>query len=174
MEDANLDWMNEGPLALSGVMHKMKWHVEKLLTKYDPDKIVKVEDRLDNFYLHLLTLEVCYDGDPCRHFHVPWMVEHLYDIISFLQTPCIIRGHSKGSSLRNLLKIKPLPCYWRSWVVSTSSRMKRPNISIRGSTIFCTSSRMIQSLMTPSLSTTTLLPSQPVLCNLLSEMWNQL
>lgn len=45
----NLDYMTQGPLALLGVLHKMSRHPEKLLTKYDPDKVVKVEDHLDNF-----------------------------------------------------------------------------------------------------------------------------
>jgi len=37
-------------------------HTEKLLTKYDPHRIVKAKDHLDTFYLHLQTLEVHY-GD---------------------------------------------------------------------------------------------------------------
>ena len=63
-----MDWMTQGPLELSGVLHKMLRHVEKLLTKYDPDKIVKVEDHLDNFYLHMKTLDVCYADVACRLF----------------------------------------------------------------------------------------------------------
>jgi len=46
----------------------MPRHVEKLLMKYDPDEIVKAEDHLDTFYLHLQTLKVCYNGIACRLF----------------------------------------------------------------------------------------------------------
>lgn len=62
MVDQNMDWMTQGPLVLPGVMHKMLRHAGKLLTNYDLEKIVKVEDRFDNFYLHLQKLDVCY-GD---------------------------------------------------------------------------------------------------------------
>jgi len=34
--------------------------------KFNPDIMVKVEDHLDNFYLHLQTLEVLYDDVACR------------------------------------------------------------------------------------------------------------
>lgn len=39
-----------------------------LLMKYVPDITVKVEDHLDTFYLHLQTLEVCYDDVASRLF----------------------------------------------------------------------------------------------------------
>jgi len=39
-----------------------------MLTKYDPYKIVKVEDHLDTFYLHLQKLEVRYGDIVCRLF----------------------------------------------------------------------------------------------------------
>lgn len=64
----NLDWMNQGPLALPTLLHKMPRHLKKILMKYDPYKRVKDEDHLDNFYLHLQTLEVCYNDVACRHF----------------------------------------------------------------------------------------------------------
>ena len=56
MADQNLEWMTKGPLALQGSLHKMPRHAGKFLMKYDPDKVVKVEDHLDTFYLHLQTL----------------------------------------------------------------------------------------------------------------------
>jgi len=60
--------MSGGPLSLLGVLHKIARHPRKLLTKYDLDKAVKVEDHLENFYLHLQTLEVPYDDVVCRMF----------------------------------------------------------------------------------------------------------
>lgn len=53
MADQNLDRMTQDPLEFLGVLHKVPRHVEKLFMKYDLDKIVKVEEHLDNFYLHL-------------------------------------------------------------------------------------------------------------------------
>lgn len=44
----------------------MSRHLEKLLTKYDPDKAVKAEDHLDKFYVHLQILEVRYYSDQSR------------------------------------------------------------------------------------------------------------
>ncbi len=35
-----------GLLALPSVFHKMRRHVEKILTKYDPDRVVKADDHL--------------------------------------------------------------------------------------------------------------------------------
>lgn len=52
MADQYLDQMTQGPLALSCLLHKMLRHLEKLLRRYDPDKAVKAEDHLNNFYLH--------------------------------------------------------------------------------------------------------------------------
>lgn len=68
MVDQNMDWMTQGLLALSGVLHKMPRHSEKILKKYDHNKRVKVEYHLDKFYLHLQTLEVRYDDVACRIF----------------------------------------------------------------------------------------------------------
>lgn len=68
MADQNLEWMAWGPLALPDILHKLLRHTEKLLTKYDPDRAVKTEDHLNMFYLHLQTLEVCYDDVSCRLF----------------------------------------------------------------------------------------------------------
>lgn len=63
-----LDWITQGPLALSGVSHKMPRNLEKLLMKYDPYKVVKAEDHLDNFYMNLQMLEVRYDDVADRIF----------------------------------------------------------------------------------------------------------
>jgi len=37
MDDQNLEWMTQGPLALHGSLHKIRRHMENLLMKYDPD-----------------------------------------------------------------------------------------------------------------------------------------
>ena len=63
-----MDWMTQGALVLPSVLQNILRQVEKLLMKYDPDKTVKVKDHLDNFYLHLQTLEVGYDDFACRIF----------------------------------------------------------------------------------------------------------
>lgn len=68
MADHDLDWISPGPLSLLSASHKIPRHSKHLLTKYDPDKVVKVEDHQDNFYLHLQTLEVNYDDVACRLF----------------------------------------------------------------------------------------------------------
>ena len=60
--------MNQGPLALMGVLHKILRHAKKLLMKYDVVRIVRVEDHLDMFYLHLQTLKVFYVDVACRLF----------------------------------------------------------------------------------------------------------
>lgn len=60
--------MIQGKLALSGVLHKVPRHPEKLLTKYDLDKVAKEEDHLDKFYLHLQMLEVHFNDVTCRLF----------------------------------------------------------------------------------------------------------
>lgn len=44
-------------------------------------------------------------------FHVPWMAEKLYGTIAFLSTPSRTGGCSREFSFRNLVRIKPLPCY---------------------------------------------------------------
>lgn len=68
MADQELDWMTQGPLSLLGVLHNMLSHSEKLFTEYYLDKIVKEEDHLGKFYLHLQMLEVCYGDVACRIF----------------------------------------------------------------------------------------------------------
>lgn len=60
--------MTQGLLSLLGVLHKMQRHLENLLTKYDPVKVINVEDHLDNFYIHLHMLEVHYDNFASRLF----------------------------------------------------------------------------------------------------------
>ena len=68
MVDQNLEWRTQGPLALHITFHMMPRHTKKLLTKYGPDRVVKAEDHLDMFYLHLQTFEVRYDNVACRLF----------------------------------------------------------------------------------------------------------
>lgn len=68
MADQNLEWMIQDLLALHGALHKMPGHTNKLLTKYDPHRVVKANDHLDTFYLHMRTLKVCYDDVSCRFF----------------------------------------------------------------------------------------------------------
>ena len=68
MADTNLEWMTQGPLALHAVLHKMPRRAERMNFKFNPDNMVKVEDHLDNLYLQLQTLEVCYDDVACRLF----------------------------------------------------------------------------------------------------------
>ena len=75
MVDQDLDWMTQGPLDLLSILHKMPRHPEKLLMKYVPDNSIKAEDHLDNFYLHLQTLEVRYGDVACKLFLVPWRVK---------------------------------------------------------------------------------------------------
>jgi len=53
MADPNLEWMNQGPLALSVVLHKMMKRTDRMNIKLNPDKTVKVEDHIDNFYIQL-------------------------------------------------------------------------------------------------------------------------
>lgn len=68
--------MTQGPLALSGSLHRMPKRSERMLTKYDSDREVQVEDHLDNFYLQLQTLVVWYNDVACRLF------------------PCTLDGHA--------------------------------------------------------------------------------
>lgn len=49
MVDQDMDWMNDDLLEFPCVLHNIPKHVEKLLTKYDPNKTVNVEDHLDKF-----------------------------------------------------------------------------------------------------------------------------
>ena len=68
MAGQNIEWMIQVPLELHDSLCKMPMNVEKLLMKYDLDGEVKEEYHLDTFYLHLHTLEVCYDDIACRFF----------------------------------------------------------------------------------------------------------
>lgn len=68
MADPNLEWMTQGPLALPNVLHKMPKQAERMNIKFNPNSAVKAEDHLENFYLQLQTLEVCYDDVACRLF----------------------------------------------------------------------------------------------------------
>ena len=68
MANLNLEWMTQGPLALPAVLHKITKQGERMNIKFKPDNAVKAEDHLDNFYLQLQTLEVCYDDVACRLF----------------------------------------------------------------------------------------------------------
>lgn len=68
MADQDLDQMTQGPLTLFCILDKMSRHSENLLTKYDLEKSIKLEDHLENFYLHLQTLEVGHDDVACRLF----------------------------------------------------------------------------------------------------------
>jgi len=49
MVEYNMKWMNQGPLEVLGVLHKIPRHAEKLFLKYDPDKIVKAKYHLNMF-----------------------------------------------------------------------------------------------------------------------------
>ena len=61
MTDQNLEWMTQGPLALLGVLHKMLKWVKRINIKFNPENMVNAKDHLDNFYLQLQSLVVCYD-----------------------------------------------------------------------------------------------------------------
>ena len=62
-----IGWTIE-PIYLPSNCHHLPKHPEKLFRKYDPYKKAKVEDHIDDFYLHLRMLEVCYDYFSCRLF----------------------------------------------------------------------------------------------------------
>lgn len=68
MVDTYLDWMAQGLPTLSNSLHKIPKHIEKLLSKFDPDKKTNVEDHIDEFYMHLRMLEVHFDNVICRIF----------------------------------------------------------------------------------------------------------
>lgn len=76
MADPNMEWMAQGPLALSTVLHKMLKQEERMNIKFNLDSKVKVKYHLDNFYIHLQTLEVQHDNVACRFF------------------PCTLDGHA--------------------------------------------------------------------------------
>lgn len=63
-----LDWMAKGPLTLSCNLHKIPKYLEKLLSKFDPYKKIKVEDHIDDFYMHLRMLQVRYVVVSCNIF----------------------------------------------------------------------------------------------------------
>ena len=54
-------------------MHHLPKYLEKFLIEYDPNKKAKVEDHIDEFYLYLRMLEVCFDDVSCRI--VPYALE---------------------------------------------------------------------------------------------------
>jgi len=54
--NANLEWMTQGPLALPAVLYMMPKRAKRMNIKFNPNSMVKAEDRLDNFYLHCRTL----------------------------------------------------------------------------------------------------------------------
>ena len=53
MDDPNLEWVTQGPLALSVILHKMSKWLERMNIKFNPDNMVKAEDHLKKFYLQL-------------------------------------------------------------------------------------------------------------------------
>jgi len=53
MANQNLERMTQGPLALSGVLHKMLKQADRMNIKFNPDITVKAKDHLDKFYLQL-------------------------------------------------------------------------------------------------------------------------
>jgi len=68
MADKYLDWMAQGPLTLPGNLHRMPRHFENLLSKFDPNNKTKVQDHIDNLYMHLLMLEAQYNDVACIIF----------------------------------------------------------------------------------------------------------
>lgn len=68
MVESNIEWMTQGPLSLLDVMHKIPKRAERMNINFNPDSVMKAEDHLDNFYLQLQTLEICYDNIACRLF----------------------------------------------------------------------------------------------------------
>lgn len=53
MDNQNLEWLTQGPLALLGSLRKLPKRSERMFKKFDPDSIVKAKYHLDNFYLQL-------------------------------------------------------------------------------------------------------------------------
>jgi len=51
MDDPNLEWMTEGPLALLVVLHNTPMRLDRMDLKFDPNTTVKKEYHLDKFYL---------------------------------------------------------------------------------------------------------------------------
>ena len=84
MASQDMDWITQGQLSLSSTLCKMPSQPEKLLKKFDLDKELKAQENLDNFYLHLQTLKVCYDVLHIDSFLVPFMVEWLLVTVVFL------------------------------------------------------------------------------------------
>lgn len=71
MVDQDLDWMAQGPIYLLNNLHKMPRHPKNLLSKFYPDKKTKVEDHIDDLYMHLWILKVQYNDVACRIFPFP-------------------------------------------------------------------------------------------------------
>jgi len=89
----------------------MPRNLENLLMKYDPDEIVKVEDHIENFYLHLQTLEVRYNDVPCRLF--PCTLDSREVVWYHILPPKSIqnwRGFKKVF-VEKILMIRPPLCY---------------------------------------------------------------
>ena len=49
MANENLDWMAQGPHDLLDNLHSIPKHLEKVLSKFDPNKKTKDEDHIDDF-----------------------------------------------------------------------------------------------------------------------------
>lgn len=73
MADQDLDWMAQGPNSLPNNHHGVPRHPKKLLSKFYPNKNTKVEDHINDFYMHLWMLGVRYDDVACRFF--PFTIE---------------------------------------------------------------------------------------------------
>lgn len=52
-----LGWMAQGTLSLLDNIHDIPKHIEKLLSNFVPEHNTKVEDHIDDFYMHLRMLE---------------------------------------------------------------------------------------------------------------------
>lgn len=68
MVDDKLDWMSHKPLTLLIQLHCLHKHPGNLLTKYDCDMKMKVVKKMDDFYMKLRMIEVCFDIFTCRLF----------------------------------------------------------------------------------------------------------
>lgn len=89
MAEQNLEWMSQGPLALSGAFHRMPNLSERMLTKNDPDSTVKAKDHLESYTYSCKHL---WYGTTMLHadfFYVPWMAAQQYGITTFLSNPSI-------------------------------------------------------------------------------------
>jgi len=73
MANEQLDWMAQWLLDHPGNLYYMPKHPEKFLSNFDPNKKTKVEDHIDDFYMHLQMLEVHFYDITCRH--IPYTLE---------------------------------------------------------------------------------------------------